>query len=1004
MRLPLRALIAEDNQAHADLIVRELNRAGYELQWQRVDTEAEYLACLPLPWDIVLSDYEMPQFSGFEALALLQQSGHEIPFIIVSGVIGEERAVEAMKLGATDYLLKDRLMRLGPAVAQALAQYRLRRERRRAQQAIEHGLERLHDAQRIGGIGDWDYDTTTQAITWSPQVYAIAGRDPQHGPPATPQQAYSTYDASSQAIMQEKLLLAAHSSEVQHCELVGHRPDGEVFHVTATATSRRDANGELIALYGTIQDVTERVRASALLSENQHRLALATRAANMGVWDFNVAENSLRWDTRMYELYGLRQQDASVPYDAWKNGLHPADRQRAEAELTAALDGSKDFHTEFRVLWPNGEERHIEAHATVQRDRDGTATGMVGVNWDITERKRTHNNIRRLNRVYAVLSGLNSLIVRVRNRNELFSEACQIAVDLGRFKFAWIGIIDPAVMMILPMASSAASNQVRLVESGFRLPAATPLSGASKTALAAREGKTIVTNEIFGDTTMVLAKDRHDLGISSMVILPLLVAGEAVGVLELYSDEVNFFDGQEIKLLEDLARDIAFAMDYIEKRNWLDYLAYYDVLTGLANRNLFLERLGVFMRDAADGKHTLALALIDIERFKNINDSLGRASGDSLLRQIAEWLTTTFSDASLVARVGPDHFAAVLPSVSETEFPGLIDKAVDAFLEHPFRLNNAVFRVAVKIGVALFPDDGTSAETLFKHAELALKKAKSNGDRYLRYTQRMSDALAGKLSLETQLRMALEKNEFLLHYQPKFDLTNGELTGAEALIRWNDPRTGLVPPGHFIPLLEETGLIFEVGRWALRKAVDDYLSWHARGLAVVRIAVNVSPLQLRQRGFIAEIADVISISPVAAAGLELEITESMVMEDVAHSVESLQAIRSMGVSVALDDFGTGFSSLSYLTKLPVDSVKIDRSFVVEMTGTPQGLALVSTITNLAHSLKLKVVAEGVETEEQSRLLRVLGCDEMQGFLTGRPVPADIFESRYLHVAELEAST
>jgi EAL domain-containing protein (putative c-di-GMP-specific phosphodiesterase class I) len=328
---------------------------------------------------------------------------------------------------------------------------------------------------------------------------------------------------------------------------------------------------------------------------------------------------------------------------------------------------------------------------------------------------------------------------------------------------------------------------------------------------------------------------------------------------------------------------------------------------------------------------------------------------------------------------------------------------VDAFLEHPFRLNNAVFRVAVKIGVALCPEDGSSAETLFKHAELALKKAKSSGGRYLRYTQRMSDALAGKLSLENQLRMALEKNEFVLHYQPKFGLTNGELTGAEALIRWNDPRTGLVPPGHFIPLLEETGLIFEVGRWALRKAIDDYLGWHARGLSVVKIAVNVSPLQLRQRGFIAEIADVISISPAAPAGLELEITESMVMEDVEHSVASLLEIRSMGVSVALDDFGTGFSSLSYLTKLPVDSVKIDRSFVVQMTGTPQGLALVSTIINLAHSLKLKAVAEGVETQEQSRLLRVLGCDEIQGFLLGKPVPANIFESRYLHFAEREAN-
>jgi EAL domain-containing protein (putative c-di-GMP-specific phosphodiesterase class I) len=245
------------------------------------------------------------------------------------------------------------------------------------------------------------------------------------------------------------------------------------------------------------------------------------------------------------------------------------------------------------------------------------------------------------------------------------------------------------------------------------------------------------------------------------------------------------------------------------------------------------------------------------------------------------------------------------------------------------------------------------------------------------------------------LRQALDKEEFVLHYQPKVNLASGKLTSAEALIRWNDPRTGLVPPFRFIPILEETGLIHEVGRWALRKAIEDYLRWHAAGLAGARIAVNVSPLQLRSRGFIAEIEQAIGINPHAAAGLELEITESLIMEDVKHSIATLKAIRAMGVTIAIDDFGTGFSSLSYLARLPVDSLKIDRSFVIGMTVGPQGLALVSTIINLAHSLKLKVVAEGVETQEQSRLLRLLDCDEMQGYLFSKPLPVEIFETRYL---------
>jgi EAL domain-containing protein (putative c-di-GMP-specific phosphodiesterase class I) len=295
----------------------------------------------------------------------------------------------------------------------------------------------------------------------------------------------------------------------------------------------------------------------------------------------------------------------------------------------------------------------------------------------------------------------------------------------------------------------------------------------------------------------------------------------------------------------------------------------------------------------------------------------------------------------------------------------------------------------------MFPADGADADTLFRNAEAALKKAKASGNRYLFYTQTMNERVAENLTLENQLRRALDKEEFVLHYQPKVNLQSGKLTSAEALIRWNDPRTGLVPPGRFIPVLEETGLIFEVGRWALRKALEDYLRWHTAGLAPVRIAVNVSPLQLRHRGFIAEIEQAIAIDPQAAAGLELEITESMIMEDVKHSIASLQAIRAMGVTIAIDDFGTGFSSLGYLAKLPVDTLKIDRSFVNDMTTSPEGLALVSTFIKLAHSLKLKVVANGVETEEQSRLLRLLGCDEMQGPLFSKPVPSEIFESRFL---------
>ena len=602
----------------------------------------------------------------------------------------------------------------------------------------------------------------------------------------------------------------------------------------------------------------------------------------------------------------------------------------------------------------------------------------------------------RLNRVYATLSGINALIVRVRSREELFREACRIAIDSGRFKLAWIGVVDPAAQNILPVASAGADPEfLTLIQDRFSLRADTR-AGRTHTARAVLEKKAVVTNEIDGETTICLASDRLEHGFRSTAVLPLLIEDEAVGVLALYSDEAGFFDAGEMKLLTELAGDIAYAIDNLDKQARLDYLAFYDSLTGLANRTLFLERVSLYLRSAAAGSHKLAIYLIDLERFKNINDSLGQPAGDALLQQVADWLKHKVGDANLVARVGPDHFAVVMPQVKHDDgVARLLEKSMEAFLEHPFRLNDAVFRVATKVGVALFPEGGANADTLFKNAEAALKKAKAGGDRYLFYTQKMTATVAGKLTLENHMRQALDNGEFVLHYQPKFNLVSGELTSAEALIRWNDPRTGLVPPGRFIPVLEETGLIYEVGRFALRQAIEDYLRWREAGLKAVRIAVNVSPLQLRNRGFIDEVRLAIGVDAQAAAGLELEITESLIMEDVRHSITSLHAIRAMGVTIAIDDFGTGFSSLSYLARLPVDTLKIDRSFVVEMIAGLQGHALVSTIISLAHSMKLKVVAEGVETEEQARLLSLLQCDEMQGFLLSKPLPGEAFENLFL---------
>ena len=667
------------------------------------------------------------------------------------------------------------------------------------------------------------------------------------------------------------------------------------------------------------------------------------------------------------------------------------------ATFASLLDGTAGpLHHEGEILTRHGNRRLIRWHCTLLKSEAGAPIGTASIGEDVTEQRRAQYKVQRLNRVLGVLSAINSLIVHATDRAALFAEACRIAVEQGQFKVAILALVDAATERVVPVAISGAGPEfLGVLRPRLALrPEDGEERGVAATAIQTRQP--VIVDPLRGDGRIRTEAECLALGIESLVVMPLLVGDRAVGALGLFAGEPGYFDDEEMALLKELTDNIAFAIDHIEKGERLNYLAYYDVLTGLANRGLFLERVAQFNRTAAAGGHKLALLLIDLERFRNINDSLGQGAGDALLKQVADWLVDEWGDASLLARVDADHFAVVVPKVAhEGDVARRLEHSLASLGSHVFKLEAAELRIAAKVGVALFPDDGTTADELFKHAEAALKKAKASGENYLFFAQKMTEAVAGKLMLETQLRQALDNEEFVLHYQPKFDLARGAVVGAEALIRWNDPRTGLVPPFKFIPILEETGLISAVGRWALRQAIADYLRWRDAGLPAVRIAVNVSALQLRNRSFVAEVEHALAIHANAPAGLELEITESMIMDDVRQSIDTLEAIRAMGVTIAIDDFGTGFSSLGYLSKLPVDTLKIDRSFVVEMDLHPDGLSLVSTIINLARSLRLKVVAEGVETEPQSRMLKLLKCDQAQGFFFGRPVPGDEFEAKFL---------
>lgn len=421
----------------------------------------------------------------------------------------------------------------------------------------------------------------------------------------------------------------------------------------------------------------------------------------------------------------------------------------------------------------------------------------------------------------------------------------------------------------------------------------------------------------------------------------------------------------------------------------LDHLTRYDELTGLPNRALFTTELERELAASQARGERLAVMAVDVVRFRHVNESLGRRAGDAVIQEVARQLQQACRPNDLVARFQSDSFAVMRPGVEqETDAAHWLQQLGTRLAARPILVDGTELTISVKGGIAVHPSDANSADSLVAHAETALKQAKQSPHAYLFYAPSMNSRVSDKLRLETKLRRALANNEFLLYYQPKIALKSGELVGMEALIRWRDPEVGLVPPGNFIPLLEETELILPVGRWVLQRAAEQYTEWQQLGVPVPRIAVNVSALQLAQPNFVETLDAVLARYPAAAAGLDLELTESVLMDDLTGNIEKLSAAKARGLEVAIDDFGTGYSSLGYLSRLPLDALKVDRSFIDNMADDPQQMSIVTAIISLAHSIDLKVIAEGVETPQQAQLLRLLRCDQIQGYLMARPQPAE----------------
>jgi diguanylate cyclase (GGDEF)-like protein/PAS domain S-box-containing protein len=922
----------------------------------------------------------LPSAVGLPALHLPVHSLLAAPIVSLTRNYGWIALVD--KLGAREFSAGDELLvaALGAQLGRFYENGSLLRELRASEKRYRTIFEN-------SVVGIFAVDARERIVSISPALLRMLGYEVVDAATVdTDRVAREVYvDPGAQKRFRE-LLLA--EKIVRNFEAAWRRKDGSIISVSLSAKMVGEAGDTDLSHIGLVEDITETVTLRNAVREREAGLRRAQHMAKLAHVITRPDGSFESWSESLPQLLGIEPSRMPGNTRGWLDLLHPEDRQKfRDTAIQAGVEGARK-ELEYRLRGAQAEWIHVWQ---VLEPIQGSADPEGRMRWfntlqDVTEQKQAETRIRRLNRVYAVLSGINTTIVRVRNRDELFREVCRIAIDEGQFRLAWIGMANREAKRLDVLAWKGDGEDY--VD---RMPLGLDESEAERFGLpghAVSEGKPIISDDMSHDPRVLLADEAARRGFRSIAVLPIRIGGEVAGVLALYAEETAFFDADEMKLLLELAGDISFALDNIAKEEKLEYLALYDPLTDLPNRNLFRERINQRVGAGSHDAQRLAVALLDIERFNTVNETLGRQTGDELLKQIALRCRRSAADPALVARLVGDQFGLLIPDVgSEDNAARMLQQWSRDVLGSPYLVSEHELMVSTKFGIAIFPDDGADADALLKNAEAALMRAKATGERYLFYNQRMSERVAGQLTLENKLRHALKRNEFVLHYQPKVDVETRRILGVEALMRWQTADLGLVPPGRFIPLLEETGMIIEVGAWALREAAVTQQQWRERKLLAPRVAVNVSGIQLQRRDFVEVVKEALRAGASPAA-VDIEITESMLTGDIAAAIEKLKAIRDLGVNIAIDDFGTGYSSLGYLAKLPVHSLKIDRSFTMTMVERPDTMTLVSTIISLAHSLQLKVVAEGVETEEQAKVLRLLRCDELQGYLISRPVPLE----------------
>jgi diguanylate cyclase (GGDEF)-like protein/PAS domain S-box-containing protein len=687
------------------------------------------------------------------------------------------------------------------------------------------------------------------------------------------------------------------------------------------------------------EDITARKKAEALLIKNEQDLREAQEIGGFGSYDYDIAKDRWTNSAVMDKVFGI---DASYKRDAtgWGGIIHPSQREEMLTYLRDVFEQHRAFDKEYRIIRPNdGAERWVLGLGKVTYGSDGVPLRMTGTIQDITERKRTEDAMRQAATVFESTHDgvmITDLEGRIQAVNRSFSSIT--------------GFAEPEVLGQTPNILHSGRQQKDFYQSMW----------------AAIKATGYWQGEIW---------NRRKNGETYPEWLTISSVHNVQGVITHYVGV--FSDLSQLK----------------QSESQLEHLAHYDPLTDLPNRLLIQSHLAHALAQANRQRQLLGVLYIDLDRFKNINDSLGYPVGDELLIKLTERLTMHMRSEDMLARLGGDEFLLVQEHMDSPEDAATLARSLLELLTRPFILSGEqeIF-IGASIGISVYPNDGSNAEQLIQYADAAMHQAKQQGrNTYQFYTESLTRASGEHLGIETRLRHAITANQLRVYYQPQVDIATGHIVGAEALVRWQDPERGLISPANFIPLAEETGMIGPIGEWVLKETCLQGVRWIKAGLSFLTLAVNLSPHQFQRGNIVDVISRVLTETGFPADRLELELTESALMEHEEDAVKILHMLRALDIRLAIDDFGTGYSSLSYLKRFPLDILKIDKSFVDDIPFHKDDMEIAATIIAMGHSLGFKVLAEGVETIEQLAFLQMKGCDMYQGYLTSPPVPAEEFE-------------